>query len=285
MVTLRAGHDVAYFTRGSCAGGCVGAMSYYTASGEPPGQWAGRGAASLGLHGEVDPAVIERLYQKGIGPNGEMLLRPRAAKPVQDCEDAAVAAYTAEHPFASAVEIAEIRAAERAKETTSRVPYYDMPLNEVKSVSVLHASLRVAAKQARDKGDDETADELDAEADGIETDLIESARLAVEQLEAEACYTRHPDRAPFGHHGGVARRERPNRRPVPPPHQPRRRPAATRPHPDRQPRPARRPGRRHVAVPRRAAAVPDAAVDRGRRRPGDGSTPDPARLHHGAARR
>jgi hypothetical protein len=43
MVTLRAGHDVAYFTRGSCAGGCVGAMSYYTASGEPPGQWAGKG--------------------------------------------------------------------------------------------------------------------------------------------------------------------------------------------------------------------------------------------------
>ena len=182
LVTLRAGHDVAYFTRGSCAGGCAGAMSYYTASGEPPGQWVGKGAASLGLHGEVDPEVIERLYQKGVGPNGEMLLRPQAAKSVQDREDAAVAAYTAEHPFASAVEIAEVRAAERAKQTASRVPYYDMPLNEVKSVSVLHASLRVAAKQARDEGDDETADELDAEADGIEADLIESARLAVEQL-------------------------------------------------------------------------------------------------------
>jgi ATP-dependent exoDNAse (exonuclease V) alpha subunit len=197
LVTLRAGHDVAYFTRGTCAGGCVGAMSYYTAAGEPPGQWAGQGAASLGLRGEVDPAVIERLYQKGIGPDGEMLLRPRAAKPVQDCEDAAVAAYTAEHPFASAVEIAEVRAAERAKGAASRVPYYDMPLNEVKSVSVLHASLRVAAKQARDEGEDETADELDGEADGIETDLIESARLAVEQLEAEACYTR------TGHHSAT----------------------------------------------------------------------------------
>ena len=190
VVTLRAGHDVAYFTRGSCAGGCAGAMSYYTASGEPPGQWTGKGARSLGLYGEVDPGVIERLYQKGIGPSGEMLLRPRAAKPVKDREDAAVAAYTVKHPFASAVEIAEVRAAERAKETASRVPYYDMPLNEVKSVSVLHASLRVAAKQARDDGDQVAADVLDAEADGIEDDLIESARLAVEQLEAEACYTR-----------------------------------------------------------------------------------------------
>jgi hypothetical protein len=122
MVTLRAGHDVAYFTRGSCAGGCVGAMSYYTASGEPPGQWAGKAARSLGLAGEVDPEVIERLYQKGIGPGGQMLLHPRVPKPVQEREDAAVAAFVAGHPFASAVEIAEARAAERAKETADRFP-------------------------------------------------------------------------------------------------------------------------------------------------------------------
>jgi hypothetical protein len=30
-VTLTPGHDVAYFTRGQDAGGCAGAMSYYTA--------------------------------------------------------------------------------------------------------------------------------------------------------------------------------------------------------------------------------------------------------------
>ena len=145
MVTLRESHDVAYFTRGSCPGGCVGAMSYYTASGEPPGQWHGRGARSLALDGEVDPDVIERLYQKGIGPDGEMLLRPRVPKAVQDREDAAVAAFMTEHPFASAVEIAEVRAAERAKKAAKRVPYYDMTVNVAKSVSVLHASLKLAA--------------------------------------------------------------------------------------------------------------------------------------------
>jgi hypothetical protein len=37
MTTLKAGHDVRYFTQGSCAGACVGATTYYTASGEPPG--------------------------------------------------------------------------------------------------------------------------------------------------------------------------------------------------------------------------------------------------------
>lgn len=110
MVTIKAGHDVAYFTRGSCAGGCVGAMSYYTASGEPPGQWAGQGATSLGLDGEVDPDVIERLYQKGIGRSGVMLLRPRVPKSVHEREDAAVAAFVAEHPFASAVDLQTRRA-------------------------------------------------------------------------------------------------------------------------------------------------------------------------------
>jgi hypothetical protein len=172
-------------------------MSYYTASGEPPGQWAGKGARSLNLAGQVDPDVIERLYHKGIGPGGEMLLHPRAPKPVQEREDAAVAAFVAEHPFASAVEIAEARAAERAKEAAERVPYYDMTVNLVKSVSVLHAWLKLAAQRARDDGDQDAADALDGEADGIEADLVESARLAVEQLEEEACYTR------TGHHSAT----------------------------------------------------------------------------------
>jgi hypothetical protein len=197
MTTLKAGHDVRYFTRGSCVGGCVGAMSYYTASGEPPGQWTGQAAASLSLSGEVDPAVIENLYQEGIGPDGERLLQPGVPKPVQKRAAAAVAGYLAEHPFASATELAEVRAGERAKEAVKRVPYYDLTISAAKSVSVLHASLKVAAKQARDDGDDETADALDAEANGIEADLVESARLAVEQLEREACYTR------TGHHSST----------------------------------------------------------------------------------
>ena len=80
-VTLHAGHDVAYFTRGQSRGGCAGAMSYYTAAGEPPGQWAGKGAAVLGLVGMVDPDVIERLYQENTGPGGELLVRHRQSKP------------------------------------------------------------------------------------------------------------------------------------------------------------------------------------------------------------
>jgi hypothetical protein len=197
MTTLKAGYDVRYFTQGSCAGGCAGAMSYYTASGEPPGQWSGKATTALSLSDEVDSHVIENLYMEGIGPGGERLLRPRVPRPVRVRETAAVAAYLAGHPFASATELAEARAAERAKEAAMRVPYYDLTISAAKSVSVLHASLKVAAKQARDGGDEETAGALDAEADGIEADLVAAARLAVEQLEREACYTR------TGHHSAT----------------------------------------------------------------------------------
>jgi hypothetical protein len=62
LVTLHEGHDVAYFTSGQGRGGCAGAMSYYTAAGEPPGQWTGKGTTTLGLSGQADPDVIGRLY-------------------------------------------------------------------------------------------------------------------------------------------------------------------------------------------------------------------------------
>ena len=192
-VTLHAGHDVAYFTSGQGRGGCAGAMSYYTAAGEPPGQWAGKGAAALGLSGQVDPEVIGRLYQENIGPGGELLVKRRQSKKADERETAAVAAYLAAHPYASAVELAEVRAAERGKDPHT-VPYFDLTVSAVKSVSVLHASYRVSARQARDRGDEDQAAALDARADEIEDALMDSAREALGWLERHATYTR------TGHH-------------------------------------------------------------------------------------
>ena len=191
--TLHAGHDVAYFTRGQGSGGCVGAMSYYTEAGEPPGQWAGKAAARLGLTGQVDPGVIERLYQHNIGPGGEVLAGHRQPKAAGQREDAAVSAYLAEHPFASAVELAEVRAAARASDP-HRVPYFDLTISAAKSVSVLHASYRVAARQARERGGDGRAAELDKKADGIEQALIDAAKAALDWLERHGTFTR------TGHH-------------------------------------------------------------------------------------
>ena len=168
-------------------------MSYYTASGEPPGQWAGKGAAALGLTGRVDPAVIGRLYQHNIGPGGELLVKRRQSRTVEEREAAAVAAYRVAHPYASAVEVAEVRAAERGQDP-HLVPYFDLTVDAVKSVSVLHASYRVAARQARERGDQDQAAALDARADEIEAALLDAAREAVAWLERHATYTR------TGHH-------------------------------------------------------------------------------------
>ena len=192
-VTLHAGHDVAYFTSGQHRGGCAGAMSYYTAAGEPPGEWAGKGAAALGLAGQVDPAAIARLYQQGIGPGGEQLVSRRQPKAAEERDEAAAAAYRAAHPYASAVELAEVRAAERGKDP-HQVPYFDLTVSAVKSVSVLHASYRVSARKAREHGDSEQAAVLDAKAGQIEDALMDSARDAVGWLDRHAAYTR------TGHH-------------------------------------------------------------------------------------
>ena len=64
-------------------------------------------------------------------------------------------AYLAAHPYASATELAEVRAAERGQDPP-QVPYFDLTVSAVKSVSVLHASFRVCARQARDRGDERT---------------------------------------------------------------------------------------------------------------------------------
>jgi TrwC relaxase/AAA domain len=184
---------VAYFTSGRGRGGCAGAMSYYTAAGEPPGEWAGKGAAALGLSGQVDPGVIGRLYQHNIGPGGELLAKRRQSKAAGEREAAAVAAYRAAHPYASATELAEVRAAERGNDPC-QVPYFDLTVSAVKSVSVLHASFRVAARQARERGDEERAAALDAKADEIEDALMDSARDAVGWLDRHATFTR------TGHH-------------------------------------------------------------------------------------
>jgi hypothetical protein len=192
-VTLHAGHDVAYFTRGQGAGGCAGAMSYYTAAGEPPGVWAGKAAARLGLAGLVNAETIEELFMEGVGPDGEVLARRRQPKDAGQREAAAVAAYRAAHPYASEIEVAEVRAAERGKDPHT-VPYFDLTISAVKSVSVLHASYRAGARQARGRGDEDQAAALDAKADEVENALMESAREAVAWLERQAAYTR------TGHH-------------------------------------------------------------------------------------
>ena len=79
-MTVATGFDVDYYLDQ------VGADYYLTAAGEPPGIWAGQGAAALGLRGQVggDKAsakAMRALFHYGIGPDGVPLAsRQRAPK-------------------------------------------------------------------------------------------------------------------------------------------------------------------------------------------------------------
>jgi hypothetical protein len=183
MVSLRRGHDVRYFTNHGGAGGCAGAMAYYTKAGEPPDQWAGKLAVKLGLRGEVDPQVLDRLFMDNIGPGGDVLAKRHRARGDELAEQREVRAYRKKHPYASATEIGEFRASLQAKALQRNVPYFDLTVSAVKSVSVLHASYRVAAMLARGAGRIVRADALDARADAIEHALMDAARDAIAWLE------------------------------------------------------------------------------------------------------
>jgi TrwC relaxase len=65
VLSLHTGYDTDYLTD------AVGGSDYYTgAAGEPPGYWQGAGTAALGLDGQVDAAVMKRLYHEDIGSVG-----------------------------------------------------------------------------------------------------------------------------------------------------------------------------------------------------------------------
>ena len=138
----------------------------------------------------VDPDVLQALYMDRVGPDGQRLdARARARyRPVGEREDLAVEAHLALHPLATEGDLEAVRAAERAKSRNS-TPYFDFTVSAAKSVSVLHASYLVAARQARKQGARADAEKLEAAAADIVAALMAAARAAVARVE-RALYVR-----------------------------------------------------------------------------------------------
>ena len=135
-MTVATGFDVDYYLDQ------VGADYYLTATGEPPGTWAGEGAAALGLRGQVggDKAsakTMRALFHYGIGPDGVPLASRQRAPKYQpravyaQVEEAIARRVAALGRFATPEERREIRLQERAKMRTS-TPYYDMTFSAEK---------------------------------------------------------------------------------------------------------------------------------------------------------
>ena len=187
------GYDVEYVTKGT-------GTAYYCGGKEPPGQWWGRGAETLGLRGQVDAEQMKALYHHDIGPDGEPLdmgqRRPRYDERTLDerVEAAIAARLEALGELADAEDEREIRFEERRK-MRRVVPMYDITHSAEKSVSMTFAGYLAASAQAREAGDTQTADRLAGRARGIEQAVLAGAEEALKHIEAKAAYVR------TGHHG------------------------------------------------------------------------------------
>ena len=75
---LHAGDGYTYLTRQVASGDVQRERGqeladYYTAQGAPPGRWAGRGAAALGMEGQVTEAHMKALFGEGLHPDADRL--------------------------------------------------------------------------------------------------------------------------------------------------------------------------------------------------------------------
>lgn len=70
MLGIHKGYDVRYLTEAVGGGGADYYLSASEGGGEPAGFWTGKGAAVLGLTGEVDADQMRQLYHHNIAPDG-----------------------------------------------------------------------------------------------------------------------------------------------------------------------------------------------------------------------
>src|SRR3954447_7697848 len=147
MLSISSGHSAGYLT------GSVGAgrEDYYTgavAEGEPPGTWHGRGAASLGLVGEVDPDVMHAVFGEFSDPRDPLFADPetrdqaarlgRAPKQFRT-PDEVVAKRVKAYSGTPTPEQVQAWRIEAERSQPKAVMFYDLTFSVPKSVTVLWA--------------------------------------------------------------------------------------------------------------------------------------------------
>ncbi|OLT01433.1 hypothetical protein BJF90_31980 [Pseudonocardia sp. CNS-004] len=162
MLNVRVGHDTDYLTEAVAKG----REGYYTgavAAGEPPGLWYGKGAATLGLAGEVDAEVMKALYTHGLDPRdpnigsretwGQAARFGNAPRNYRKADEI-YAQLVEQHPEATAEEL-EVLRAQAAKSARQSVAFYDVTLSAPKSMTVAWVAFERAANDARAAGNEE----------------------------------------------------------------------------------------------------------------------------------
>src|ERR1700678_927779 len=169
------------------------------------GRRPGRGAAALGLAGQVDADVMRALYHDDVGPEGEVLARrqrkanyPAAGGSLHKRIEAEVARQVAERGrFIQPEEIRAIRLKLRSAYRTI-VPFYDYTFSAPKSVSVLWASLRPPPAEAPAEGREADAEQLTEQAEQVRGAVRRANDRMIAVAERELAYVR------TGHHSATS---------------------------------------------------------------------------------
>ncbi len=187
VVTAASGYDLGYVWKGQAQGGAQREQSaggYYinaAQAGEAPGRWFGRGAEALGFQPgqQVDRKPYEAVYRQADPRDGTQLGRkPGGYAKYADHLGKLLAA----EPHATSERLAELE--RQAAQATRKSPAYtDVTVSLSKSVSILHASIRENARQARLAGDGEAVAYWDAREAEYQQILQDANRAGLEHLE------------------------------------------------------------------------------------------------------
>ena len=161
VVTAASGYDLGYVWHnqagkdGEQGTESKGRVGYYMQKGEPAGRWFGKGAEALGFAEgqEVEREPYDATYQQVHPGTGDQLGRKASGK---DRYDQLLNAMKAAEPHATAERIREMQRIAHVESHRS-APYTDVTVSLVKSVSLLHLSIRENERQARLAGDDQAA--------------------------------------------------------------------------------------------------------------------------------
>jgi conjugative relaxase-like TrwC/TraI family protein len=210
LISVSTGHSAEYLT------GAVGAgrEDYYTgavAEGEPPGTWRGRGAAALGLVGQVDAEVMHAVFGSFTDPRdpafadestrdtaGRLGRAPKRFRTPDEVVAARVEEYTKVYSAVPAAEQVQAWQIEAERSTPQAVMFYDLTFSVPKSVTVLWAAYSRASTDAVAAGDTATAERMAARAYAIEDAIAAANAVMLDHVEAQTA-------SRIGRHGGGSR--------------------------------------------------------------------------------
>ncbi|WP_228819172.1 MobF family relaxase [Nocardia transvalensis] len=135
---------------------------YYTAHGCPPGQWFGRGAAALGLSGEVTEQQMQLLFGEGMHPDANRIITEELADGKSIAEAIAAASLgTNFYQFSSSTPISELldRMVVAFTEKNKRRPTYDERMMLRTEATRTHLTAELGAEPSTEAIEDTLAQE------------------------------------------------------------------------------------------------------------------------------